>query len=212
MTTVCGTHGDGNSGLTSSAANGRTSTRQRCPASSPEISPTSFPDPGNADAMARAVSASSTCRSSALVPRAEVAISVPIPASTAVTMASATSISMIVNPASRPCLECTARNNLNASRQPVDANFVARTQSRQHDRAAAGHSGRQKANGRKRRVSIAELRQYRIENHVIWYADIRPVAPERTERTGASISVEICMWRRIAALRSRESSEAVSIA
>jgi hypothetical protein len=41
---------------------------------------------------------------------------------------------------------------------------------------------------------------------------IRPVAPERTERTGASISVETCMWRRIAALRSRVSSEAVSIA
>jgi hypothetical protein len=41
---------------------------------------------------------------------------------------------------------------------------------------------------------------------------VRPVAPERTERAGASISVEICTCRRIAALRSRVSSEAVSIA
>src|SRR4029078_1106683 len=134
------------------------------------------------------------------------------PATPAVAPESATSASMIVKPASRPCLECTARNNLNASRQPVDANFVARTHSRQNGVAAAGHSGRQKANGRKRRVSIAELRQYRIENHVIWYADIRPVAPERTERPRASISVETCMCPRIAALRSRVSSEAVSIA
>jgi hypothetical protein len=41
---------------------------------------------------------------------------------------------------------------------------------------------------------------------------IRPVAAERTERVGASTSVETCTCRRIAALRSAVSNEAVSIA
>src|SRR5262249_12275799 len=112
---------------------------------------------GSADATARVVAKSSACRSSTREPRADVAIRAPIDASEAATMASATSTSMMVKPASR-LLKNATRNNFNTSRQPVDAELVARAHTCEHNGAATRHPRRQKTDGRKRGPMVAKLR------------------------------------------------------
>src|SRR5215475_2248033 len=105
--------------------------------------------------MARAVCTSATCCSSERVPRADVAITEPMAASTATTTASATSTSMIVKPAvDRRPSQGIARNNLDSSGQPVDPNLIADTEPCQRDDAAARHAGREESDGGKGRTLV----------------------------------------------------------
>src|SRR5712691_7573949 len=94
----------------------------------------------------------------------------PIAAIVTATTAIATSTSMSVNPAvnagPRDASQDSARDNFDASGDPVDANFVAGARPRQRDGAAAGHTGREEADGMEGRGLVAALRQHRVDGDV----------------------------------------------
>src|SRR3954462_10716016 len=101
-----------------------------------------------------------TCCSSAVTPRVDVAVRAPIEERTTATTAIATSTSMMVKPAVAPARsDRAARHNFDASGQPIHPNFVNGAQPGQHDRAAARHPGRKKADGGGCRTVVATDRQ-----------------------------------------------------
>src|SRR5580692_1819556 len=122
---------------------------------------------GRLVAMVRADSIRETCCSSERTPRVVVAITEPIATSEIATTASATSTSMRVNPAVGPSWLEGAGDNFDPSRQPVHAHLVAGAEPGQHDGAAAGRAGGEKADGRARRALIAAQRQRRLEADVV---------------------------------------------
>ena len=91
------------------------------------------------------------------VPRTVVAINMPIDDSDMATTASATSTSIKVKPAVAR-LGWTERDNFDPPGQPIDANFVAESRSRQRDDSAAGHAGREEMDRGSRWVFIATRR------------------------------------------------------
>src|SRR5262249_49627558 len=148
-TTASGCHGAAGAGTAPPAANGRTSTRQRWPASSPDKLPSASSSRfGRPATTARAVSTSATSASTLRAPRAEVATSAPMAASEAAPPASATSASMIVNPALPGRRSKIARDNFDSSGEPANPDLVTDAETAEHDGAAAGHSGRKEADRR----------------------------------------------------------------
>src|SRR5580692_5673051 len=126
---------------------------------------------GRVDATVRNVSTRATCCSSRPTPRDAVALTDEIAASETATTAIATSTSMSVNPAvpagRRHASQNLARDNFDASGQPIHADFITDTGPRQGDGAAAGHAGRKKADGAERRRLVAALRQQRVDGDVV---------------------------------------------
>src|SRR6202000_1786563 len=96
----------------------------------------------------------------------------PIETITPVTIANAINTSIIVKPASDGSVgKWRARDNLDPSGQPVDANFVGTVEVGQCNRPAATHAVCKKTDRRKRSALPTGLRQQRIESHVVGHAD-----------------------------------------
>src|SRR4051812_16760472 len=109
-------------------------------------------------------------------------MSAPMATSDTATIASATSVSIRVNPAIALSGETSVRDNLDPSSQPVAANLEARTERRGHKAPATGHAGPEEADGLESRSVVAILWQQRLEAHVIREADGLSI-PTRTDRT-----------------------------
>src|SRR5262245_9002958 len=168
-------------GSTPAKTKGRTSTRQRWPASSPEKLPgLKVSRSGSAVAIMRAVSTSMRCVSSERAPRTVVAIREPMAASATAMTASATSTSISMKPAvlrfldRRRCgnfrsaaLELVDRGNLDSSREPVDADLVSGAEPRQRDHAAARHAAGEEPDRRTGGALVAAGGEHRIEADVV---------------------------------------------
>lgn len=89
---------------------------------------------------ARAVSNRVKCSLIERTPRAVLAIKLPIDANAIVTIESATRASISVKPAEASSA-AVERNNLDSSRQPIDAHLVTYARARQRNDATARHSG-----------------------------------------------------------------------
>src|SRR3954447_21205257 len=130
---------------------------------------------------------SATCCSSFLLPRTDDPMSAPMATSDTATIASATSVSIRVNPAIALSGETSVRDNLDPSSQPVDANLVARIEMRERNDTATGHARPEEADGLESGPVVAIPRQQRLEPHVIGEADGLSI-PTRTDRTRRRIN------------------------
>src|SRR3974377_1501669 len=145
---VSGIQGESDASAVAAPKNGDAPMRQRLPYSSPAITPgpRSVRD-GRLAATVRAVSTRATCFSSERTPRVVVPVRAPIAVKEIATTAIAISTSMIVKPALlSPMSERVSWHNFDPSGQPIHTNLVAGTEVRQHNGAAAGHSGWKEAN------------------------------------------------------------------
>src|SRR6185437_13193422 len=167
---------------------GPMSIRQRWPLVCPLDAPKAICARGGTSAAIteRNVCISVTCCSSERTPRTLVDITEPIATIETATIASAISTSMIVKPAWRPSVGGVARNNLDPSGQPVDANFITDILTRQRHDAAAGHAGAKEADRRQRLAVVAGARQDGLETDVVRNAD-HVCARARADHAAAGI-------------------------
>src|SRR6185437_6200922 len=159
----------GSQGLAMPAAltKGATSMRQRRPAVSPAIVPGFRAVRSVSASSARTVSISAKCSSSAWLPRTVAPTSAPIDVSITAITASATTTSIKVKPAlAAGASERVEPDNLDASGEPIDADFVAGAEPAERDHAAAGHAGSKEHDGVARLALIAAGGERRVEAHV----------------------------------------------